>query len=288
MIRNNPEFDQRIADWLESDPNVAPPDVIATVVAAVPSISQARRGLLAPRRYTFMHSYLRLAAVVAVLALAGVGALTYFGGQNNVGPTQSATPTPTAVPTAAPPTATTSPTAGTLRMHVQGDAASWTAVVPPGWSRGGPNFVAPSQGPAGPTGIGVAATGAVNVPTDPCDGRGTVSDAASPADVVAALQARADLTVSTPTETTLGGYPGLQVDVEVPADLGACGTDNYIIFAEPDGSGFYAQGPSNQLRIWVVDIDGRPVVFFVESFATTPAAEVAAARQIVDSIVITP
>jgi len=173
-------------------------------------------------------------------------------------------------------------------MEVQGDTVSWTAAVPPGWSAAGGWFMTPSQGPAGPTGIGVAATGAVNVPSDPCDGVGKVSDAESAADVVAALEAREDLTVSSPIPSTLGGFSGLQIDVEFPADLSACGTDYYIIFAEPDGSGFHAQGPSNLMRVWVLDVDGRPVVFFVESFAATPAADVAAGQQVIDSIIITP
>ena len=46
------DFDQRIADWLEDDPNLAPLQAIETVLAAYPSIPQrrpmGRRGGLPP------------------------------------------------------------------------------------------------------------------------------------------------------------------------------------------------------------------------------------------------
>jgi hypothetical protein len=174
-------------------------------------------------------------------------------------------------------------------MTVQGDSASWTtATVPAGWGGVGTSRLTATQGFAGPTGITVGASGAVNVPSDPCDAVGQVSESASPADVVAELEARDDLVVSDPIDTTLGGYAGLRVDVEFPADLSACGEDFYILFAEPDGSGTPALGPSNLFRIWIVDVEGRPVVFWIASFAATPADDMADAGQIVDSIVITP
>ena len=95
MTRSTLQFDQRIADWLELDPNVAPPDVLTTVVAALPSIPQARRGLLAPRRFTTMPISMRLAAVGALMAAVGVGALAFVGG----GPAPAETLLPSPSPT---------------------------------------------------------------------------------------------------------------------------------------------------------------------------------------------
>ena len=272
-------FERAVRDWLDDGSDRTPRPAIDAVLLAVKTTPQ-QRTLWSPRRFTFMQTYTRLAAIAALVAVAGIGAI-YLGGAGARGG-----PGTTATPTAAPPTA--APTASTTLMEVQGDAASWTAALPPTWSPRSGWFTAASQGHAGPTGVSVAATGAVNVPSDPCDGTGKFSDAKSPADVIAALQARKDLTVSTPTAATLGGHAGLQVDVELPADLSACGKGAYIIFAEPDGSGFYAQGPANRMRIWVLDVQGRPVVFLVQSFPATPATDTAAAQQIVDSIVITP
>ena len=173
-------------------------------------------------------------------------------------------------------------------MLVQGKSITWTATVPAGWGGGGDWYLTPSQGTSGPTGISVSASGAVNVPSDPCDGVGKASDGASVADVVAALKARDDLVVSNVIDTTLGGYSGKRVDVQMSADPASICSDLYILFAEPDGSGIYAQGASNAFRVWILDVEGRPIVFWIQSFAGTPPADKAEAQQIVDSIVITP
>jgi hypothetical protein len=97
MTRNTPEFDQRIADWLETDPTTAPPEVLSTVVAALPAIQQARRGLLAPWRFPVMNGTMRIAsaAIVAVVAVVGVAYLLGPGGPGGV---QSASPTPSESP----------------------------------------------------------------------------------------------------------------------------------------------------------------------------------------------
>lgn len=221
-------------------------------------------------------------AVVAVAIITVVGYNMLPGSPGVGGP--SATPNASATPIATPPT---SPTPRLVRMRVQGDTVSWTATVPDRWAQMGSWYLTPSQGTTAPTGIAVASSGAVNVPSDPCDGVGKASDGQSVADVVAALEARDDLVVSNAMDTTLGGYSGTRVDVEMSADLSIC-KDLYILFAEPDGSGTHAQGPANVFRVWILDVEGRPIVFWIESFAGTPPDDVAEAQQIVDSIVITP
>jgi hypothetical protein len=60
-----------------------------------------------------------------------------------------------------------------------------------------------------------------------------------------------------------------------------------FIFAEPDGRGVYG-GPSSLFRIWILDVEGRPIAFWITSYPGTPASDKAEAQQIVDSIVILP
>jgi hypothetical protein len=200
---------------------------------------------------------------------------------------------PSSVPSvgsATPPTASPLPSSSSStpsnRMVVEGSSVVWTADLPARWSNQG-WFVTPRQGPKGPTGIAVGAPGGINVPSDPCDGGGKVSDNKTPADVVEALGSREDLVVSNAIETTLGGYSGLRVDVEGPADLGAC-EDLYVILVDPGGLGYRVQGPSNRMRMWIVDVEDRPRVFQIESFPGTPPDDLAAAQRIVDSIEINP
>ena len=71
----SPEFDPRIADWLEDDPDDAPDAALETVLAAFPSIPQ-RRTLRVPWRTRPMTSPARVAAAALVGVLA-IGATMF-------------------------------------------------------------------------------------------------------------------------------------------------------------------------------------------------------------------
>jgi hypothetical protein len=82
MNTTNPYFDDRIADWLEDDPTVAPAQVLDTVLAAVPSISQRRGPAAWLRRAPFRVApfpLVRLAMVVASLVLAALLGMAISG-----------------------------------------------------------------------------------------------------------------------------------------------------------------------------------------------------------------
>ena len=66
----SPDFDPRIADWLESDPDDAPDLVLETVLAAFPSIPQ-RRAMRAPWRSFTMNRLALLGAAAALALLVG-------------------------------------------------------------------------------------------------------------------------------------------------------------------------------------------------------------------------
>ena len=274
--------------WLADGPTEMPDRVVDVIATGISRQRQRPAWRLDWRQFTMNPLAKVGAAIAAVVLVALVGYNLLPGPSTGVGG-PAATPTPSVTPSATlTPSPTPSGTPKPTRMEVQGDSARWTALVPAGWTGGGSSRITASQGHGGPTGISVGASGAVNVPSDPCDGSGKHSDAASPADVVAELEARDDLVVSDPIDTTLGGYAGLRVDVRFPADLSACSADSYFLFAEPDGSGIPALGPSNLFRIWILDVEGRPIVFWIESFDGTSADDMAEAQQFVDSIVIAP
>ena len=125
MTRTTPEFDQRIADWLEDDPNLAPGQVTATVLAALPSIRQRRRGWFLDSGRTFeMPNSMRLAAALAIVAVVGLTAVTLLNrapGQGGPGPGVSPTPSP-------PPSATPVPTQTVVNLGtitLTDDGCTW-------------------------------------------------------------------------------------------------------------------------------------------------------------------
>ncbi len=230
-----------------------------------------------------MNSALKIGAAIAVVLVLAVAGWNLLPGRNPAVVGQpSPSPSPSASPTASP---KPSPTARPAAMVVQQKSISFTVALPANWVNNG-WYATPSQGPAGPTGIAVAAPGAVHVPSDPCDGVGKAPTASTPADVVAALRSRPDLVISNVIDATLDGHVGKRVDIQAPADLSAC-SDIYVIMAEPGGAGFSVQGPSQKIRMWIVDVDGQPTVFQINDFAATPPDDAAAAERIMESIAIT-
>jgi len=92
-----PDFDPRIADWLESDPNDAPDLVLETVLAAFPSIPQRRASRVRWRPTTM--NRLRLigaAAAAVVVVIAGLALVSRPTSTVGTGPTQVPSPQATA------------------------------------------------------------------------------------------------------------------------------------------------------------------------------------------------
>lgn len=114
MNRTSALFDDRIAEWLEDDPTIAPGLVLETVLAAVPSISQRRaRG---PFGGVLFGPGLRFAPAGAVLVVA---ALVILGlALSVIGPPTAPTPAP--LPTPIPLVNFDSPLYGYVISHPEG------------------------------------------------------------------------------------------------------------------------------------------------------------------------
>jgi hypothetical protein len=96
-----------LAAWLDEGPPVLPDATRRAILTALPTTSQARRGLLTPWRFSRMNTYTRLAAVALVAAIAVGGAFYLLRG----GAVGSPGPTPTSpiAPTPSPREAATAP-----------------------------------------------------------------------------------------------------------------------------------------------------------------------------------
>ena len=128
----DPGFDPRIADWLEADPDQAPRSVLATVLAAYPSIPQ-RRAWRVPRRFPTMTRFALLGAAAATLLAVMVGGLLIASGTPRavVG---TPTPPPARSPAASPaPSPALSP-AFQLSQAFTSPIYGYTIGVGPGWA----------------------------------------------------------------------------------------------------------------------------------------------------------
>jgi hypothetical protein len=88
---DDPDFEPGVAAWLEEDPNIAPPAVLDTVLAAFPSIPQ-RRASRVPWRLQTMNRFALMGAAAAIVA-AGLGGLALLAGAQGRG-TIDASPSP--------------------------------------------------------------------------------------------------------------------------------------------------------------------------------------------------
>ena len=86
------------------------------------------------------------------------------------------------------------------------------------------------------------------------------------------------LDVTDPVDVTLAGYSGKYLDLQVPADLSKC--EVY----RPFDPGLFAQGPSHQWHLWILDVDGLRFVVQAVDYPGTSAAHRAELQAIVESI----
>jgi hypothetical protein len=125
-----------------------------------------------------------------------------------------------------------------------------------------------------------------------CQWEGTALDrsAISSAEgVAAALASQKGLRVSTPTDVTVDGFAGTYMERRVPArtDLSECDLGQFRVYEVPGwGERYLVRGLLSLL--WIIDVDGVPLVIEASLDAGTSAQVRAELLQMVESIQIDP
>jgi hypothetical protein len=281
-MTNDRQIERLLDAWLADGPMSAPERVIDDVAARITRQPQRPAWRLQSWRFPAMSSPLKLILIGAALVAAlAAGAVLVGGGS------RTATPTPSPAPTPIPPTLPNGNLApGAYTAHpVPG--MTWTVTVPEGWTGADDWFLSYDIAPDVHSVSLGGPTENESVPTDSCAPSGT-TPAASVDEFVAAVQARDDWTVSAPVDVTVGGHQGTRIDLEVPVDATCADGSNYMVLALPSGDGYRANGPYRRFRLWILDVDGKPVVIFRLTSSNSPADRVAEADAIVETSVITP
>ena len=270
-----------------------------------------QRVVIGPWREPRMSNIARFAiAAAAVLVVAVVG-YNFLPGGNGPGATgPSPSPSPTATPTPTPTAAPTGPfallagsvPAGTYVTHpflAPNDSIGFQVTLPAGWEAGAPSAgrepvgVAPTApGYAWPDGMSMGFLTITSLEGDPCDWKEPTDIEVGPTvdELVMALAANPGYETTVPADVTLGGFGGKRIDVQVPAglDLATCDDGQFHVWAMGDGQTIYAQGPEGRFRLWVLDVQGSPVIVMTHDFPGTSSGDQAELQAVVDSIQIEP
>ena len=247
-------FEQLLDAWLEEGPDVAPRQVIEIVLATAHTRRQQRRGFGVARRFRMFGAPLRAAAVAAAIVVGLVGLVIFTSGDRSkvvVSPPPSLPPqqTPAAVsPSAAAspsPLASPSALAGVV-IQTGGSLSDGVIYTVPSFT---PTFTFVGQADwraeiADPSSTIITVEGAgrdggsiqIMRPAgvrQPGAADGSVADPV-PADLVAWLKGRSDVTFGKPTAITIGGIKGTRLVGSVKRE--AWNPDRqYITIACEDG-----------------------------------------------------
>jgi hypothetical protein len=266
------------------------------------SIDHTRqRAVIGPWREPRMSNLVRIAiaaAAVLVVAVVGINFLPRST-DNGGGPLSSPTPSPS--PIVLP--ATGDLAAGTTYAieDAKVTPARFTLSVPAGWE----TFDYALMGKTGggtkdPSSFrtGFSPWLVANVYADPCQWQTStfaITGSNPTVDQLAtALSQQVGRSGSAPVDVTLGGYSGKKVDLSVPTDFDKSTCDNAIFKtwleggAGGGGDGGFVHGPGQRNTVYILDINGTPLVIDTMYMPTATAADKAELQAVVDSVSFAP
>jgi hypothetical protein len=262
-----------------------------------------------PRSTTLARVAMAAAAVliVGVLVIDFLPRSTGFGGLPT--PSPSPSPTPTATPFPAPSAAAlVLPKTGDLQAgatyaieDTNVTPVRFVLSVPAGWE----TF---DYALMGKTGGGTQNTSSLrtgfspwlvaNVYADPCHWQSSGFAITGPSPTVdqlaTALSQQLGRSGSAPVDVTLGGYSGKKVDLSVPTDFDKSTCDGAIFKtwleggAGGGGDGGFVYGPGQHNTVYILDIDGTPLVIDTMYMPTATAADKAELQAVIDSVSFEP
>ena len=233
-------------------------------------------------------------ALVAVLVVAGVViGISTLRSADEGKVTPGSAPTPTATPIPALHPGALEPGTYVVRTLDPDFDSSYriTMDVPDGYE-GFPDASGVAKlGRIGQMAVGAWVIG--DVYADPCRWETTLLDPPPGSSVdalVAALAGQKGLRVSTPTDITVDGFAGTYMERTVRAgtNLADCDGAHFRPWLATDGGERYLE-PGQHDRLWIIDVDGVPLVIDASlGEAGTSAQDRAAHIQIAESLQIDP
>ena len=102
--------------------------------------------------------------------------------------------------------------------------------------------------------------------------------------VLAALQEIPHAAASEPAEATVAGYDATYLELAFPASM-PCEPNEFYLWQDSPGANWWVQQASEVTRIWVLDVDGQPIVVAAHTYPDTTDEAQSELQEILDSIV---
>lgn len=281
---NRQPFERDLRTFVSDVPEVAPRDLLESVLTEFPTVPQRRRRFGVGRRFPKMSTPLRALATVAAVLVVALAAYTIIPRASNVGsgpgpsPSASSTATPSPVTSAVP--TPTPRIAGAVTVSDGAALDSGVRYVAPDFEplftfTGSPKLIYYVDGPrhaffggtTPSTDLGVVDAGSA------FDESGKTIEL--PTDVTAWVSARTDLDVVSTTPVELGATKATVIEAKVHSDAhtNAAGAINLFCPGAVDKCDFEEGGsigyvPGNHVLVMVVPIAGKTVI----AMATAPEA----------------
>jgi hypothetical protein len=279
-----------VRSWLEDGVTRLPDNVLDAVLDQLPATHQRRATWWPARRYQFMNmlKFGLAAAVVVIAALLGVN---YLGA--NVGGPGVADPTPSPTPTPVAALAGQEDLAAGRYLIASGISMRVTAAVPNGWSAIDSWGVRGPLGHEAPDGSGIrfyTVGNLFNNPSSYADGLQDPPVGPTVDDLIEAIVEQAEWTSSTPSDTTIGGYPAKHARITIPdgAEFDSRDGGAFYLFQDEGSGQIWGFEVGQMFDVYVVDVDGERLVLDAFHYPGTAETDLTALQAVVESIEIGP
>jgi hypothetical protein len=235
------------------------------------------------------------AAAVVVVAISGCNLVPANPG-TGVQATPAPTPTPLVSPSPVPPLPSGSMSAGTyLISDAKLTLIPYMLTVPAGWTGG--DGARRGDDSMDSNAVRLTTWIITHVYSNSCQWTGTLVPVTDKAALVAALTAQLGHTHSTPVETTIGGLAATKITFTLDAafDVQTCdkapsGVGIVRLWPDPgpDETGGWPITPGQTTTVFVIEAKGKVMVLMTVQRNDSPAADVAALQQILDSVEFQP
>ena len=285
------EANRIVRSWMREGITALPDRVLDEVLDQLPATPQRRATWWPVRRLFDMNTALAVGlATAAVVVVALVGATLFASPDTGIGDgVDVPTSTPSTTPMAWPTSQGTELAAGTYLTDGPTPFRT-TITVPEGWIAcgTGPIESIACAGPRDPRAVDVVII--ENLVADPCDSSRALLDppiGGSVDDLVTGLSNLPGFAASEPTDVTVDGFSGKQLELTAPSQP-ACVLDEngFGVWATASRTNGVGPGETNLLRI--LDVNGERVVIAAAYQPVASAAEVAEVRAIFESVRVGP